>query len=118
MRLLIDTDPGIDDALALVLAFTSPEAQVMAISTVAGNVPVDQATTNTLRILAVVRPRRRVRRVARGADAAAQARPGDRRPHPRRRRARTTSTGSSSPTAGRGIPTTRCPSLRCATEPI
>ena len=48
MRLLIDTDPGIDDALALVLALTSPEVEVMAISTVAGNVSVDQATTNAL----------------------------------------------------------------------
>ena len=56
MRLLIDTDPGIDDALALVLAFASPEAEVMAISTVAGNVSVDQATTNTFRILAAADP--------------------------------------------------------------
>ena len=42
MRLLIDTDPGIDDALALVMALTSPEVEVMAICTVAGNVSVDQ----------------------------------------------------------------------------
>ena len=66
MRLLIDTDPGIDDALALVLAFTSPEAEVMAISTVAGNVSVDQATTNALRILAAADPVSRPP-VARGA---------------------------------------------------
>lgn len=68
MRLLIDTDPGIDDALALVLALTSPEAEVMAISTVAGNVPVDQATTNALRILAAANPASHPP-VARGAEA-------------------------------------------------
>src|SRR5262245_42341199 len=67
MRLLIDTDPGIDDALALVLALTSTSAEVMAISTVAGNVDVDQATTNALRILAAVDPGSRPR-VARGAE--------------------------------------------------
>jgi ribokinase len=68
MRLLIDTDPGIDDALALVMALTSPDAEVMAICTVAGNVPVDQATTNALRILAAVDPGSHPR-VARGAEA-------------------------------------------------
>src|SRR5688572_29731692 len=56
MRLLIDSDPGIDDALALVLALSSPEAEVIGISTVAGNVSVDQATTNVLRILAAADP--------------------------------------------------------------
>jgi inosine-uridine nucleoside N-ribohydrolase len=57
MRLLIDTDPGIDDALALLLAFASPEITVEAITTVAGNVGVDQATRNLFRILEVIRPR-------------------------------------------------------------
>jgi inosine-uridine nucleoside N-ribohydrolase len=56
MRLLIDTDPGIDDALALLLAFASPEITVEAITTVAGNVGVDQATRNLFRILEVIRP--------------------------------------------------------------
>lgn len=68
MRLLIDTDPGIDDALALVLALASPAITVEAITTVAGNVLVDQATTNALRILAVLPPRSPVR-VAQGAAA-------------------------------------------------
>lgn len=53
---LIDTDPGIDDALALLLAWSSPEIQVEAITTVAGNVPLDLATTNVLRLLALRRP--------------------------------------------------------------
>src|SRR5256712_12583705 len=54
--ILIDTDPGIDDALALLLAWSSPEIQVDAITTVAGNVPLDLATTNVLRPLALRRP--------------------------------------------------------------
>ena len=56
---LIDTDPGIDDALALLLAFASPEVSVEAITSVAGNVPIDFTTANVHRILAPgPRPRR------------------------------------------------------------
>ncbi len=50
-RILIDTDPGVDDALALLLALKSPELHIEAITTVSGNVHVDQATQNLLRIL-------------------------------------------------------------------
>lgn len=64
--ILIDTDPGIDDALAILLALASPEVSVEAITTVAGNVEVDLCTRNALRILDVARPRHRPR-VARGA---------------------------------------------------
>ena len=53
---VIDTDPGIDDALALMLALRSPELQVELITTVAGNVPVQVATANARRILAVLAP--------------------------------------------------------------
>ena len=53
---LIDTDPGIDDALALLLAWNSPELAVEAITTVAGNVPVTAATRNLDRLLALRRP--------------------------------------------------------------
>ncbi|HEU5393357.1 MAG TPA: nucleoside hydrolase [Candidatus Methylomirabilis sp.] len=56
---VIDTDPGVDDALALCLALRSPELRVEAITTVAGNVPVEQATRNALRILDLLRPTRR-----------------------------------------------------------
>ncbi len=55
-RVIIDTDPGIDDALALVLAFASPELVVEAITTVAGNVPVAQAARNACLLLEVVDP--------------------------------------------------------------
>jgi inosine-uridine nucleoside N-ribohydrolase len=53
MLALIDTDPGIDDALALLFAWGSPELRVAAITTVAGNVPVDDATRNLHRLLAL-----------------------------------------------------------------
>ena len=43
---VIDTDPGVDDALALLLAWGSPEISVRALTTVAGNVPLDAATAN------------------------------------------------------------------------
>ena len=52
----IDTDPGIDDALALMLALRSPELRVELITTVAGNVPVSMATANARRILALLAP--------------------------------------------------------------
>ena len=55
-HLLIDTDPGIDDALAILLALRSTDARVEAVTTVAGNVAVDAATANARRILAVAAP--------------------------------------------------------------
>jgi purine nucleosidase/pyrimidine-specific ribonucleoside hydrolase len=67
-HLLIDTDPGIDDALAILLALSSPEARIEAVTTVAGNVPVERATVNARRILAVVAPEP-MPPVARGAEA-------------------------------------------------
>ncbi len=50
-RIILDTDPGIDDALALLLALASPEIQLEAITTVSGNVGVEQTTRNTLALL-------------------------------------------------------------------
>ena len=50
-RVIIDTDPGIDDFAAILLALNSPELKVEALTTVFGNVSVDQCTTNALRIL-------------------------------------------------------------------
>jgi inosine-uridine nucleoside N-ribohydrolase len=58
-RVIIDTDPGIDDALALLLAFRSPEIEIAAITTVSGNVPVKVATRNVFTILSLLRPDRR-----------------------------------------------------------
>jgi len=55
-RVIIDTDPGVDDALAILLALRSPELEVVAITTVCGNVPVEQATQNLFRVLGLVKP--------------------------------------------------------------
>jgi purine nucleosidase/pyrimidine-specific ribonucleoside hydrolase len=66
-RVIIDTDPGVDDALALILALQSPELAVDAITTVSGNVHVDLATQNALTVLGLFPPERRPP-VARGAD--------------------------------------------------
>ena len=51
IRLIIDTDGGIDDALALILALRSPEVEVVGVSTVSGNVRVEQAAINVLRVI-------------------------------------------------------------------
>jgi len=50
-RVIIDTDPGVDDALAILLALLSPELKVEAITTVNGNVSVEQATKNAAMLL-------------------------------------------------------------------
>ena len=55
-RVIIDTDPGIDDALALILALHSPELSVEAITTVSGNVHVDLCVRNTFRTLNAIAP--------------------------------------------------------------
>jgi purine nucleosidase len=52
-RLLIDTDPGADDAIAILLALRTPGVEVTAITTVAGNIGLDQTTRNALKILEV-----------------------------------------------------------------
>lgn len=49
--IIIDTDPGIDDALALAIALFSEELDVRLITTVAGNVSLENVTQNTLRLL-------------------------------------------------------------------
>ncbi len=55
MRVVIDTDPGVDDALALLFALSSPELQLVAVTTVAGNVLVDQGARNARAILSIAR---------------------------------------------------------------
>jgi inosine-uridine nucleoside N-ribohydrolase len=48
---LIDTDTASDDAVALIMALRAPDVQVVGITTVAGNVPVEQSTRNALYVL-------------------------------------------------------------------
>jgi purine nucleosidase len=50
-RILFDTDPGIDDACAILLALASPEISVEGLSIVHGNCSLEQGTTNALSVL-------------------------------------------------------------------
>jgi inosine-uridine nucleoside N-ribohydrolase len=50
-RIILDTDPGIDDALAIFLALSSPDVRLEAITTVGGNVNVNLTTYNALALL-------------------------------------------------------------------
>src|SRR4030088_1773822 len=52
-RVIIDTDPGVDDALALLLAMRSPELKIEGISAVAGNVPLELTLPNALRMVEI-----------------------------------------------------------------
>ena len=52
-RVIIDTDPGVDDALALLLAMRSPELTIEAITSVAGNVPLELTLPNALRMVEI-----------------------------------------------------------------
>ena len=49
-KLIIDTDPGQDDAVAILLALASQEFDILGITTVAGNVPLDLTTINARKI--------------------------------------------------------------------
>ena len=51
--MIIDTDPGVDDAVALMLAAASPAVQLLAVTTVFGNVGVELTTANALRLRAL-----------------------------------------------------------------
>src|SRR6266853_1596685 len=52
-RVVINTDPGVDDALALLLAMRSPELKIEAITPVAGNVPLELTLPNALRMVEI-----------------------------------------------------------------
>lgn len=54
-RIIIDTDPGIDDALAFLLAIASPEIKLEALTTTQGNVTLEKATRNALAVLELAR---------------------------------------------------------------
>jgi inosine-uridine nucleoside N-ribohydrolase len=50
-RIILDTDPGHDDAIALLLALASPEVELVGVTTVAGNQTLDKTTANALKVL-------------------------------------------------------------------
>lgn len=52
-RIILDTDPGIDDALAILLALASPEVELAAVSVTGGNCPLDEGVRNARNLLAL-----------------------------------------------------------------
>jgi inosine-uridine nucleoside N-ribohydrolase len=52
-RVIIDTDPGVDDAMAILLALNSPELKVEALTVVPGNVEAPQGLENALRLVSL-----------------------------------------------------------------
>ena len=51
VKLIIDTDPGVDDAIAILMALASPDVEVLGLTTVGGNVPLARTTRNALALL-------------------------------------------------------------------
>lgn len=50
-KIILDCDPGMDDAMAIIMACKSPQLDIKAITTVNGNCPVDVTSSNALKIL-------------------------------------------------------------------
>jgi purine nucleosidase len=69
-RLVVDTDPGVDDALALMLGFAHPGTAIEAITVVAGNVGLDRTAANACTILDVLGADPAKTPVFRGCDRA------------------------------------------------
>ena len=51
IKIIIDTDPGVDDAVAIFMALAAPEVEVVGLTTVGGNVPLARTTRNALALL-------------------------------------------------------------------
>ena len=62
LPVIIDCDPGHDDAIALVLALVSPELNVKAVTSSAGNQTPDKTLRNVLRMLTLLKRPARQRR--------------------------------------------------------
>jgi purine nucleosidase len=58
-KVIIDCDPGVDDALALILAFHSPELDVKGVTGVSGNVPLETVFGNIQKVLSLIQPQQR-----------------------------------------------------------
>src|SRR5581483_5607782 len=57
-KVILDVDPGIGDAVAICLALFDPQLEVVAVTSVGGNVPADQATRNVQAIIEQLDPPR------------------------------------------------------------
>ncbi len=73
-KAIIDCDVGVDDALALILAFHSPGLDIQAVTGVNGNVPVDSVFLNIQKVLSLLQPAGRPI-IARGASQPLRGRP-------------------------------------------
>lgn len=74
-RVVIDTDPGVDDAVAILLALASDELDVLALTTVVGNVDVTRTTLNARRLVELAGRRDVI--VARGCGEALAGAPAE-----------------------------------------
>jgi inosine-uridine nucleoside N-ribohydrolase len=73
-KVVIDCDVGVDDALALILAFHSPELDVRAVTGVNGNVPLEQVFENIQKVLSLIQPKNKPL-IAKGADRPLKGKP-------------------------------------------
>ena len=71
-RVIIDTDPGTDDALAIMMALNSPDLAVEGITTVGGNATLSETTENALRLMEYLEGPRCTIPIAVGADRPAK----------------------------------------------
>ena len=60
-KVILDVDPGVDDAMAMCMALFDPRLEVVAVTAVGGNVPPAEATCNVQAIIAQLDPPRRPR---------------------------------------------------------
>jgi len=74
-KVIIDVDPGVDDAVALVMALFDPRLEVVAVTAVGGNVTPDQATANVQALVGFLDPPRLPRLGVAPDDVALPARP-------------------------------------------
>jgi inosine-uridine nucleoside N-ribohydrolase len=73
-KVIIDCDVGVDDALALILAFHSPELEIEAVTGVNGNVPLDLVFENIQKVLSLIQPMNKPL-IAKGADRPLKGKP-------------------------------------------
>ncbi len=71
---MMDCDVGVDDALALILAFRSPELEVLAVTGVNGNVPLERVFENIQKILSLIQPENKPL-IAKGAERPLKGKP-------------------------------------------
>ena len=74
-KLIIDCDPGIDDAVALAIALFDPRLDVLAVTATGGNVPAEQATANLQAVVTFLDPPRLPRVGVASSDAILAALP-------------------------------------------